>query len=181
MSSRPPGVATDGSARSRLGLAVFLAAAIGLAVYAVKQTGRARDQERAALSRALAGQSQALLQRRPDQALLVGLEAYRRDQTSEARSALLGAVQRTRSDVLLLSGNHDQVVGVAFSPDGKTIATAGADGQVVLASTDGARRTVVTRRSGDAMRVLAFDPGGKLLAAGTNAARSHSSTSARAD
>jgi hypothetical protein len=71
-------------------LAVLLAGAAVAAVLAVLQTGKARDQERVAVSRALAGQSLALLDRRLDQALLVALEAYRSERLSrpEARSSL---------------------------------------------------------------------------------------------
>src|SRR5262249_13606499 len=53
---------------------------------------------------------------------------------------------------------------VAFSADGKTVAAAGAGGEVVLI--DAAHRRVRTRLPGDggAVAALAFAPGGELLA-----------------
>ena len=115
-----------------LGLGVLLIVAAGLVVYASNQSSRAERERNIALSRAIAGQAQLLLPQHPDSALLVALEAYKRNQTSEARSILLAAVQRTRAVERLLSGQHDEVSSIAVSRNGLTVATGDANGKLVL-------------------------------------------------
>jgi WD40 repeat protein len=57
------------------------------------------------------------------------------------------------------------VGGVAFAPDGKTLATAGFDGKVILWSADGAKLLELEGHTGEA-RCVAFSPDGKTLASG---------------
>ena len=152
------------------GLGLLLVAAAGLAVLAIRQTSRAEEQGRVALSRALAGQANAQLGRRLDQALLLALEAYRNERTPEARSALLAAVQRTRGFEAIMGGQHELATSVAVSPDGKTIASGGADGEVVLWSVARRRPVAPAARVGSDVSSLAFSPEGERLAVGTEAA-----------
>ena len=123
-----------------------------------------------ALSRALAGQANAQLAKRLDQGLLLALEAYRSERTPEARSALLAAVQRTRGFEAILGGQHELATSIALSADGKTIASGGADGEVVVWSVARGRPVAPAVRVGSAVRSLAFSPEGELLAAGTEEA-----------
>jgi WD40 repeat protein len=173
-------------------LALLLVGAAVAAVIAVRQTGQAREQERAAeeqtrlaqeqeqialerervaVSRALASQSLELLDRRPDQALLVGLESYRTDPTFEARSSLLAAIQRTRSMEAVISHQGSAIQSVAVSPDGRLIATGDRAGNVIVR--DAATRLPVA----DPIRLdtgvggvilLAIDPSSSSLAAVTS-------------
>ncbi len=152
------------------GLGLLVLAAAGLAVLAIRQTSRAEEQGRVALSRALAGQADAQLGRRLDQALLLALEAYRNERTPEARSALLAAVQRTRGFEAIMGGQHELATSVAVSADGKTIASGGADGEVVIWSVARRRPVAPAVRVGSDVRSLAFSPEGELLAVGTEAA-----------
>lgn len=70
-----------------------------------------------------------------------------------------------------LAGHADAVYALAFSPDGKTLATAGYDRVIRLWDTDPAKRPVdgqaplrELRDHSDAVYGLAFHPAGKLLA-----------------
>ena len=143
------------------GLGLLLLAAAGLAVLAIRQTSRAEEQGRVALSRALAGQADAQLGRRLDQALLLALEAYRNERTPEARSALLAAVQRTRGFEAIMGGQHELATSVAVSADGKTIASGGADGEVVIWSVARRRPVAPAVRVGSAVRQSRLQPGGR--------------------
>ena len=151
------------------GLGVLVLAAAGLAVLAIRQTSRAEEQGRVALSRALAGQANAQLGRRLDQALLLALEAYRNEPTPEARSALLAAVQRTRGFGAIMGAQHELASSVTVSADGKTIASGGADGEVVIWSVARRRPVAPAVRVGSDVRSLAFSPEGEFLAVGTEA------------
>jgi WD40 repeat protein/class 3 adenylate cyclase len=148
---------------------IGVVAALSAAV-AGRETRRARAQERLAESRAIAGESAAALRDRLDRALLLGLDAYERARTPEARQALLAAIQRTRGVDAVLGGEHDIATSVAATPDGRTLASGGADGAVVLWDVR-TRRVVARARLDGAVRSLCFDPRGAGLLAGSETGR----------
>ncbi len=85
-------------------------------------------------------------------------------------SASEGQITFSRLKHFLLSsflyGHQSAVYSVAFSPDGKTLASGSADKTIILWDL-GTRQPIDTLSNGPAVACLAFSPDGKTLAAGT--------------
>jgi WD40 repeat protein/class 3 adenylate cyclase len=116
------------------GIAAALAILLGLtaaaALVAANQRGRAQREERSATARALVQGAEAQLTSRLDLALLLGLEAERAHSTPEGSSVLLAAAQGAGRIHRFLRGHEGRVYDVAFSRDGRRLASVGDDGRV---------------------------------------------------
>jgi WD40 repeat protein len=111
-----------------LALAVFLAAAIGAAVLAKRQTNEANAQKRVASSRALASTALALAsasdaQRdsRSDVSLVLSFAAYRLVPSAEARGSLIAALADARRWGNVTLRGQGFVQAVALSADAQTL------------------------------------------------------------
>ncbi|MBA2451374.1 MAG: hypothetical protein H0V51_25440, partial [Chloroflexi bacterium] len=166
--------ARERARRRTLGLAVgaalfflLLAATARLQWWqAEEQRQVAEEQRRVALSRQLSAQSVALPDDRLPLAMLLSVEAHRASDTLEARSSLLSGL--ASSPHLLTYLRHEAAVwAVTFSPDGKTLASAGDDGSIRLwDATTGQTIGQPLRADDYTFKTVAFSPDGKLLAAG---------------
>jgi WD40 repeat protein len=105
---------------------------LALTIWALRERREAIRQRNDAVSRQLASQSSTLVDDRPDVALLLAAAAYRSAPTTEARLALEGnALARPRLRALLwghdavVDGHTADVTTIAFSPDGRKVASGG--------------------------------------------------------
>lgn len=90
------------------------------------QEVEARRQATLALSRQLASQALSnLLTGEIDTALLLAVQAFQAADTAQARSALLSTIQENPRLINLFTGQHDFVLDLAYSPDGRLLASAG--------------------------------------------------------
>ncbi|HYU30799.1 MAG TPA: hypothetical protein VEW48_01430 [Thermoanaerobaculia bacterium] len=134
------------------------------------QRQRAEEQTRMSTSRQLASQALVRLDRQLDLALLLSAEATRIAPTTEARGALLNAIQHQPRLETFLHGLPGAVWSVAFSPDGKRLAAAsgwinGKRGGLRLWNVaTGQPLAAPLRLVGDTVSGVAFSPDGKRLA-----------------
>ncbi|MFQ5793664.1 MAG: trypsin-like peptidase domain-containing protein [Candidatus Bipolaricaulia bacterium] len=165
--------------RVTLGLAAGLIITVTLALLAGIQWRRADEQRRVALSRQLAAQARNQLnEQQLDLALLLSVEAVRASDTVEARNILLTGLEYRPHLTTFLHGHISDVTSVAFSPNGKMLASASCGGFNIIGRTrrciQGEIRLwdVETRQSlglpltghTDATTSVAFSPDGQMLA-----------------
>jgi len=171
--SRSRQAADRAARRSRGALAAGLAVAIALAATALVQRSQAIGQRnqavretRVALSGKLAANSEALDATDPATASLLAAAAWQIAPTAQARKSMLDALAQPQRKIFPVSADAE-VHSVAFSPDGKMLATGTYDGQVRLWSTAGhpiGARLLGRTGPDDDATALDFSPNGKLLA-----------------
>jgi WD40 repeat protein len=151
-------------------LIVFLGiVSMALAVIAFSSLLKAERQARLARSGLLASQAQTSLERFPQRGLLLAIEANRILKASDpsvpaARAILRAALVDPHGRVL--SGHENDVVMLAFSPDGRWLATTSDDTLRLwdLEAEDPAEEAHALRDLGPKVTSLAFSPDGRWLA-----------------
>jgi WD40 repeat protein len=145
-----------------LGLIVIVA--IGSALFALQQTNQSRQQARLATSRELASAALNNLDVDPERSILLALGAAEETDAvghfvlPEAEDALHKAVQAMRLQFTVPSTG-----GVAFSPDGKLIATSDLDNTAKIRDArTGQELLTLSGHTGEVMN-LAFSPDSKRL------------------
>ena len=164
--------ATRRQRQTLAGVTVALVVSIALSIYAVIQQQEAVKQSKISRAGELAAQSVSLRQKNFLISLLLGAEAFRGDEnlltSVQVQSALLDNTQSNPKLEQYLSGHSSSVSSVAFSPDGKTIASGSWDNTIILWNM-GTRQPSGSPLSGhsDAVSSVTFSPDGKMLASGS--------------
>ena len=141
------------------------------AAQATAQAERDRAETQLLLSRSreLAAVALTNLEADPERSTLLALEAVSVTYpvqglvTYQAENALHQAVQAVRVE-RVFRGHADQVQGVAFSPDGATVATASTDGTAKVWDVATGEELLTFSGHTDAVWSVAFSPDGVLLA-----------------
>ena len=157
--------------RRRQGFTAFLMTLVigfaSVAVYAFHARQDAVHQRDVAVSGQLISKSETLGNTNPVISKLESIAAWRIHPSNDARYAMLAAA--ARPGIATLSGHTDRVSTVAFSPDGKTLASGSFDDTVRLWDV-ATRRQIGNPLTGHTGAILsvAFSPDGKTLASSSD-------------
>jgi WD40 repeat protein/V8-like Glu-specific endopeptidase len=154
--------------RARGLLVMLLALVVGLAatsLIAIRFQEKANQQRDLAVAEQLISQSESLRDSEPRIAKLKSLAAWSIEHSSDARYAMLASA--SAPGIAKLTGHTQRVNTLAFSPDGKTLASGSDDGTVRLWDVSGQRQVgVLTGHTG--VIAVAFNRDGKTLASGSD-------------
>src|SRR5512141_809626 len=138
---------------------------------AVAQTAQANAEEQARVARVgeLAAESVAFRESQAVYSLLLGVEAYRMQPDTRTRNVLFQNINTNPQVLQYFSGQAYILEGVAFSPDGKMLATSGFDKAVTVWNVETGQQLARLQNDVPAtFRAVAFSPDGKIVAAGSD-------------
>ena len=141
-------------------------AAEGQRLEAISQRDRAEREASVANSRALAAAALSKMDSELDLGVLLGLEAERIAHTPESQQAIRVASQRTNWMERVIRGENGSVTDLAFSPDGRLLASGNDDDAVHLWDPETGAPVGDPLPNEDDVLAVAFSPDGRFLASG---------------
>jgi WD40 repeat protein/transcriptional regulator with XRE-family HTH domain len=136
--------------------------AILLAGIALSFANQARQQARESFSRELAAAAISNLENDPERSILLALQAEKSADTLEAQNALHRSILASR--VMLVLPHDAEVWSVAYSPDGKRIATASQDKTAKIWNATTGELLLTLRGHSASVNGIAYSPDGKHIA-----------------
>jgi len=129
---------------------------------------RAQNENLLARSKSLADQARSLVSRQTDLGVLLGLEAAKLATSLEEKGVLLDTLRANPRLLTYLRGHEGAINAVAYRPDGHMLASAGADGKLILWPLKTANDPVeLTPESVGGLNAVDFDPQSSMVAAGS--------------
>jgi WD40 repeat protein len=126
----------------------------------------AESERSVAISRELAAAAIINLDVDPERSILLSLQAESTAHTIEAENALHRSILTSR--VMLILHHDDVVYDVAYSPDGKRIATACWDGMARVWDAKTGQLLLTLKGHTEAVIAIAYSPDGQRIATGSN-------------
>jgi WD40 repeat protein len=160
---------------------VIAVAAVLVSVVAVLQFQQAQARGQQLLVRQLAAQGLSLVSRDTRLSLLLSIKSSQLEDSSVTRDAVLRGLQSAFPIRSILSGHKDGVSSVAFSPNGKTIASAGYDNTIRVWNSSNGHFIRELKGHTNWVNSVVFSPDSKIIASGSrdNTIRLWSSGSGR--
>ncbi len=144
---------------------VLLVAAVGAVILAEVEKNRAHTAQVTSRAREFAAEAQSgFLSGDLQRGVLLSVQAYRTRPMADARYALISALEATQNMVAYLAGQSGQISGVAYSPDGTTLASSSMNRTVALWNTRTGQREAVLRGHTAQVTGVAYSPDGRTIA-----------------
>jgi WD40 repeat protein/DNA-binding SARP family transcriptional activator len=145
------------------GLTAALAAITAVAIVALYQGREAERQRDIAVSRGIAANAASALTTDPSLSLSLAMRALDVANTEQAATVLRQATLKVRT-LAILPAHKEWAYSAAFSPDGGTAVSAGADGRVRLWDLKRRRPLATLRNGGSQVYDASFSPDGRSVA-----------------